>query len=108
LPTIEGKLSIDDPIVNFFLDKVSANPGANLKSMRVRDLLRLSTGHRPDDLSEFPYQSKADLVKTILELPVPEKPGTHFIYDEPGVYLLSAIIQKVTGQSALDYLSPPI
>jgi CubicO group peptidase (beta-lactamase class C family) len=106
LAVAEGRLSLDESVVHAFADKVPANPAANLKAMRVRDLLRLTTGHRAEDLGEFPYQSEADLVRAFLEIAVPDKPGTHFIYDEPAVYLLSAIIQKVTGRSALDYLRP--
>ena len=49
---------------------------------------------------------KVDLVKAFLNIAVPEKPGTHFIYDEPGVYVLSAILQNVTGQTVLEYLTP--
>ena len=29
-----------------------------------------------------------------------------FLYNSLGTYMLSAIIQKVTGQSTLDYLKP--
>jgi hypothetical protein len=37
---------------------------------------------------------------------VPNKPGTHFLYDSPATYMLSAIVQKVTGQTVADYLQP--
>jgi hypothetical protein len=38
--------------------------------------------------------------------PVPFKPGTHFLYNTSATYMLSAIVQKVTGQTVLDYLRP--
>ena len=38
--------------------------------------------------------------------PVPHKPGTHFKYNTPATYLQSAIVQKVTGQTVLDFLKP--
>ncbi len=44
LAVAEGKLSIDDPVVKFFPELVPAEPSANLKGMRVRDLLTMSTG----------------------------------------------------------------
>lgn len=34
------------------------------------------------------------------------KPGTHFVYNTPGTYTLSAIVTKVTGQTVLEYLKP--
>jgi CubicO group peptidase (beta-lactamase class C family) len=35
---------------------------------------------------------------------VPFKPGTHFLYNTPGSHMLSAIVQKVTGQTTAAYL----
>jgi CubicO group peptidase (beta-lactamase class C family) len=43
-------------------------------------------------------------VRTALAHSVPHKPGTHFFYDMSASYLASAIVQKVTGQTVLDYL----
>ena len=37
---------------------------------------------------------------------MPHKPGTHFLYNTPATYMLSAIVQKVTGMTVLDYLRP--
>jgi hypothetical protein len=37
---------------------------------------------------------------------VPFKPGTRFVYNSPATYMLSAIVQKVTGTTVLDYLRP--
>jgi CubicO group peptidase (beta-lactamase class C family) len=45
-------------------------------------------------------------VRTFLAHPVEHKPGTHFLYNSPGSYMLSAIVQKVTGRTVLDYLRP--
>lgn len=44
----EGKLSIDDEVLKFFPDDAPANPSANLKAMRVRDLLTMSTGNQDE------------------------------------------------------------
>ncbi len=46
LAVAEGKLSIDDPVLQFFPDDAPSEPSANLKAMRVRDLLTMSTGHQ--------------------------------------------------------------
>ncbi|HUS36301.1 MAG TPA: serine hydrolase [Verrucomicrobiae bacterium] len=105
LAQAEGKLSIDDTVSSFFPDLFPANPGANLKSIRVRDLLAMSTGHHNDDISKFEYASP-DAVKRFLALPVAHKPGTHFVYNTPATFMLSAIVQKITGQPVLEYLQP--
>jgi CubicO group peptidase (beta-lactamase class C family) len=102
----EGRLTVDDPVLGFFPDLGPAEPSANLKAMRVRDLLTMSTGHHVEDIQGFPYSSDENLVARFLSLPVAHKPGTHFVYNTPASYMLSAIVQKVTGETVLDYLRP--
>ena len=104
----EGKLSLDDPVLKFFPDEAPADPSANLRAMRVRDLLRMNTGNQTEaPISVFDPGKQTDTwVKTFLSHPVPFKPGTHFLYNSPATYMLSAIVQKVTGMKVLDYLRP--
>jgi len=108
LAIAEGKLTLDDQVLKFFPDEAPAEPSPNLRAMRVRDLLRMNTGNqieapiRADD----PTKQKDTWTKTFLTHPVPFKPGTHFLYNSPATYMLSAIVQKVTGMTVLDYLRP--
>src|SRR5260370_10719548 len=44
--------------------------------------------------------------KKFLAHPVPFKPGTHFLYNSSATYMLSAIVQKVTGVTLVEYLGP--
>jgi CubicO group peptidase (beta-lactamase class C family) len=74
--------------------------------MRVKDLLRMSSGQAAEDINKFPFGTDQDLAKVFLAMPVPFKPGTHFVYNTEATYMLSAIVQKVTGQTVLDYLGP--
>ena len=106
LAVAEGQLTVDDTVLTFFPDEAPAEPSANLKAMRVRDLLTMSTGHQTTTSRDFPYQSDENVVKLFLARPVSHKPGTFFFYNTPASYMLSAIVQKVTGQSVLDYLGP--
>lgn len=102
LAVAEGKLSIDDTVLSFFPDDVPETPSDNLKKMRIRDLLTMSTGHQ----TQPTFNSETPWVKTFLEHPVPHKPGAHFQYNSPATYMCSAIVQKVTGQTVLEYLTP--
>jgi CubicO group peptidase (beta-lactamase class C family) len=102
----DGKLSLDDPVIKFFPDDVPAEPGDFLKAMRVRDLLIMSSGQLSNGISQFSFNTNEVLTKEFFEMPVEHKPGTFFFYNSPGTYMLSAIVQKATGQTVLDYLTP--
>ena len=102
LAIAEGKLSLDDEVLKFFPDDAPAEPSNNLKAMRVSDLLRMSTGQQ----TEPPRTADQPWTKTFLAQPVPFKPGTHFLYNTSATYMLSAIVQKATGMTVLDYLKP--
>jgi len=106
LAAAEGKLRVDDLVLGFFPSEAPPDPSANLRSMRVRDLLTMSTGQHNEDIRDFPYLADENLVKKFLALPVAHKPGTLFVYNTPASYMLSAIVQKVTGQTVVDYLGP--
>ena len=104
LAVSEGKLSVDDEVLKFFPDDAPAALTNNLKSMRVRDLLTMSTGHQNEP--RLAPTNDTPWTKIFLAHPVPHKPGTHFLYNTPATYMQSAIVQKVTGQTVLDYLRP--
>ena len=102
LAVAEGKLSVDDPVLKFFPEDAPEKPSDKLKQMRVRDLLTMSTGHE----TEPKFTAEDSWVKTFLAHPVPHKPGAHFQYNSPATYMQSAIVQKVTGQTVLEFLKP--
>ena len=98
----EHKLKLDDPVLKFFPADAPPDPSDNLKAMTVRDLLMMAGGHdvEPKAVGGGPS------VKQFLNQPVPHRPGTYFLYNTMGSYVLSAIVTKVTGQTALEYLKP--
>jgi len=102
LAVADGKLSVDDRVLKFFPDDAPAEPSANLKAMRVRELLTMNAGHQ----DELNWRAAEHWVKAFLSHPVPHKPGSHFRYNTPATYMLSAIVQQVTGETVLDYLTP--
>ena len=104
----EGKLSLDDQVLKFFPEEAPAEPSVNLRAMRVRDLLRMNTGNQSEAPIRAGDQTKGNdsWTRTFLAHPVPFKPGTHFLYNSPATYMLSAIVQKVTGMTVVDYLRP--
>lgn len=102
LAIADGKLKLEDPVIKFFPDDVPADASPQLKAMRVRDLLTMSTGHE----SEPKVGPKEAWTKTFLSHPVTKEPGTHFLYNTPSTYMQSAIVQKQTGMTTYDFLKP--
>lgn len=102
----DSLLSIDDPVISFFPFETPDDPGDNLKSMRIRDLLKMNSGHQSNTSGRM--RTGKTWVEGFLVLEVEHKPGTHFVYNSGATYMLSAIIQKVTGVTLLEYLKPKL
>jgi CubicO group peptidase (beta-lactamase class C family) len=99
----EGKMALTDKVIDFFPDKLPAEVSDNLKAMTVRDLLTMTCGH--DEEPSFRKNPDQDWVQAFLAQPVIHEPGTFYLYNSLGTYMLSAIVQKVTGEKVLDYLN---
>lgn len=102
LAIAEGKLSLDDQVAKLFPEDLPTEVNNNLKAMRVRDLLTMSTGHQ----AEPKFNDSDSWTKTFLNHSIPFKPGTHFLYNTPATYMCSAIVQRQTGYCVFDYLKP--
>ncbi|NGZ75220.1 serine hydrolase domain-containing protein [Saccharibacillus alkalitolerans] len=103
-----GLLKLDDPIVSFFPDKLSAGIGAspNLAAMKVRHLLSMTAGHEGDIYPAV--VSREDWAAAFLEQPVEREPGTHYRYSTPSSYMLSAVVERVSGMNLVDFLMPTL
>lgn len=99
----ENLLRLDDRVVTFFPDKRPDTISDNLAAMTVRDLLMMAAGIKPDWTMR--NLEGADWIKEWLAKPCDEAPGTHFQYDSMCTFMLSAIVQRVTGRTLLDYLN---
>lgn len=106
LAVAEGLLAVNDPVLKFFPNDAPANPGDNLKAMRVRHLLSMNTGHQEDTTPHVFGSQDANWPRAFLSLPVENQPGAWFAYNTAATYMLSAIITQLTGETLLDYLRP--
>ncbi len=101
----EGKMSLDDLVIESLPDRAPSEVSDNLRAMRVRDLLRMTTGHVAAQVKDYPWGAGSP-ARRFLTLPVGLKPGTHFMYNTPATYMASAIAQRATGQTVHEYLGP--
>ncbi len=100
----ENRLTVNDKVTSFFPDDLPATISPNLAELRIKDLLSMSVGHEKENISFI--GTSDNWVKEFLATPIKFQPGTKFLYNSPATYMLSAIVQKVTGQKVIDYLQP--
>lgn len=101
----EKLLSLDDKVVSFFPDELPDTVSPFLAELNVRHVLTMTDGQSPDPT--FAVTSRdSNWIKGFLATPIVDKPGSKFLYNSLGTYMLSAIIQKVTGQQLITYLTP--
>jgi CubicO group peptidase (beta-lactamase class C family)/predicted glycoside hydrolase/deacetylase ChbG (UPF0249 family) len=99
----ENKLKLSDPVISFFPEDAPVNPSENLKRLTVKDLLTMSAGNDKEPLY---MMGEDNWVSGFLRSNYTHAPGTRFMYNSPATYMLSAILQKTTGETLMDYLTP--
>ena len=113
LAIADGKMALTDKVADYFPDKqVEGNPC----NATVEDLLMMAGGHDVDPTMQIleidrvknisHIKEGAEIADAFFAHPFVHEPGTFFVYNSVGTYLLSAIVTKVTGESVLDYLTP--
>lgn len=101
----ENKLTVNDKVSSFFPDDLPDTAHRYLSYLKVKDLLTMSVGHNPEYTWNI-TSNHDNWVNAFLAMPILNEPGTKFLYNSAATYMLSAIIQKVTGQKLMDYLKP--
>jgi len=99
--------STNKPVLDFFPERTVANLDANKRAMTLEHLLTMTSGleciNAPGEVTLFQMMASPDWVQFVLDLPMSDKPGSRFVYNSGGSHLLSAIIRRTTGVSALDF-----
>lgn len=100
----EGLLSLEDKVISFFPDKLPEE-GVHpyIEKMKIRDLLRMATAHEKTTYKQMDID---DWVKTFFIVPPSHLPGHIFSYDTSATFTLTAIVERLSGMSILDYLRP--
>ena len=99
----EGLLKTDNKVVSFFPDDLPDEISPGLQELEIRDLLTMTVGHAPLSLQKIKTYN-GSWEQLFLARPIIDEPGTVFAYNSVATYMLSAIIQKVSGKTVLDYL----
>ena len=104
----EGLLDLDEPVLGCFPELDAEVTDRRTRSMLVRHLASMSTGHTSDMWEPVLRAGGDDPVRAFLRMPPPREPGSVFAYNQPATYTLAAILQRRTGQTLLDYLRPRV
>ena len=97
----EGLLSLDEKIVDIFPELVTENVSDTMKRVTIRNLLTMNSGHGTEPAS---VRRSSNWVQAFLEAAPEYEPGTCYCYNSYGTYVLSAAVQKRSGQKIVDYL----
>ncbi len=102
--------SPDQRVVDFFADRTIANVDERKTAITIQNLLDMTSGlswTEPLDQGQpqslVAMERSPDWVQFVLDQPMAAGPGTKFNYSSGNTHLLSAILAKATGESALDY-----
>jgi len=100
----EGLISVEDQVISFFPNDLPVDVDDNLKSMKIKHLLTMNSGHETDTMGSMRSNEDQSWVASFLSHPLVFKPGTHFLYNTGATYVLGAIIHSKTGQTLSEFL----
>lgn len=98
----EGKLSLNHKICDYFPDKLPVE-GVHpyIEKTTIRDMLLMATPH---NYTTYKQVDEEDWVKTFFTVTPSRYPGTSFVYDTSSTHVLSALVERLSGKSLLEYL----
>ena len=100
----EGLLREDDRVADIFPDYVRGMENdARLQKLQVKHLLSMSAGK---NVSLLDNKTKNNWITAFFKSPWYNDPGVEFRYISENIYMLCAIVHRVTGQTVRDYLQP--
>lgn len=105
LACTDGLISEEDRLVDLFageLAEMKIPLTDNLKKLRVKHVLSMTNG------MSVHAMTGAQTVSNYFHCDVDIEPGTVFKYNTAGSCMLGAIVQKVTGRTVREYLTPRI
>ena len=102
----QSRLHLKDSVLSFFPEfKAVASPGS--EKITLLDLLHMASGKKEFWFAGPPERMKgADWAELFFADPMKGTPGAEFFYSNACTYLLSRVVEKVTGKKLRDFLVP--
>lgn len=104
----EGLLKLTDTLGKLFPEYAEDEQiSAAARAVTVRDLLTMRGGQQQCHLGEFIFHEDVKpFARRFLEVPMFTQGGEAFVYNSGNTFMLSAIVQKLTGMKIAEYLQP--
>jgi CubicO group peptidase (beta-lactamase class C family) len=99
----DGKLSVEDQVIKLFPEHVPAAISENLRSMKLKHMLSMNTGH-DKDTTDGMRNGKVEWEKSFLAQEITHAPGSHFLYNSGATYMCSSLVKKITGLDTEQFL----
>ena len=102
----EGLLDLDATVLSYFPELDAEITDQRSRSILVRHVAAMASGHLEETIVRAWALDPVEPVRGFLLIPPDREPGTVFAYNQPCTYTLAAIVQRLTGQTLIDYLRP--
>lgn len=99
----EGRIAINDYVIDIFPEFLSV-ANEEVKKITIKHLLQMNSGKEELFFYEHPYRTYVDYAKIFFQESAQHEPGTGFYYNNLNSYILSRIVENVSGQKLRDYL----
>lgn len=105
---MQGKLSLETPLIDCFGRGLPKNADLNWKDATVAHLLTHTLGQKKGYLFEEERQmlvtEQQDWLCYILSQPLLYRPGERMVYSNSVYYLLSVVVERAVGKTLFDFL----
>lgn len=99
----EGLISLDDKVLDFFPEYTPKTASPYFDKLTIRRLVTMTAGKQTNMLAD---KGKIDWIDDYINSPWVFEPGTSYLYVNENIFMLCAIIHKVTGQTVTEFLTP--
>lgn len=99
----EGLMTLDTRVIDVFPEYAPEEPDENLEALTVYHLLTMTAGK---DVSAMSDKTKESWIKIFFEAKWAFAPGEFWRYISENTYMLSAMLQRLSGMTMTEYLTP--
>ena len=97
----EGQLRLSDKICRYFPEKLPADSHPYIEAMTIWHLLTMQTAH---SCTTYKRSDTDDWTTSFFRVEPDTIPGSFFSYDTSATHVMTALIEKLSGLSLIDYL----